>query len=73
MSAHWLRRWCDLRDADVIDGIRAEIEDLRIELACCNADDLVSLNGFFAPSVQSLIKHLDSIDTEMKAQLGRNA
>ena len=62
LPAHWLRRWCEFREPNVVDAARSEIASLRAELSGRAPDDLIALDRFFDPSVQSLVDHLDEID-----------
>lgn len=61
-SEHWLRRWCEFRDVQILAAACEDIERIRGMVAGYEASQKVTIDKFFSPDVSSFNKHLELID-----------
>lgn len=61
LTEHWIRRWCEVQEADRVTAAREEISLIQDEISGRDLEELVSFGRFFHPSVRSLADHLASI------------
>lgn len=71
-SEHWLARWCEFRETTIIREAWSEIARLRTEIKDFDLDRSISIARFFAPTVASLLKHLDMIDEVLQSRGAEN-
>ena len=69
LSEHWLSRWCEFRDPDWISPAIAELAQIKMAIAECEADEKVQLERLFPPTVQSLAHHLQVIRSILTSKL----
>lgn len=59
-SERWLNRWCEFREPYIVVMVRTEISDLLGKLNGIESGS-VAIEGFFAPSIESLLAKLQVI------------
>jgi hypothetical protein len=68
-SEHWLSRWCEFRDPDVIRAARNELARIDSDLSSREPDSIVVIDRFFNPTVAALIERLSQIDNLLASQI----
>ncbi|MDB2687128.1 DUF6331 family protein [Mariniblastus sp.] len=61
-SELWLLRWCEFRDAEIIDKARLDVVRIRGLIAGHDSQTPVEIESYHQSNIASLIEHLEIID-----------